>query len=200
MDIAIQNILYARDVYPLVLFERARAYQVSVWSSRIPALNSYIKMVLNDIRPWLIEDRVERIAIALFDGDLHVLERFVFEVQMPPDVATPEDDVDMSERESIWLDDQFRSFLSRIQLMDASLGKLPDDCTFKILVHCRTSRNAVDGKRWNVAEQERFAFSENRPTKITPVRSVTSSKKSLIPGIRLQLYVESSGNKKGGVI
>lgn len=42
VEVAIHNILYARQVYPAELFVRRKKYNTPVFQSRHPALNEYI--------------------------------------------------------------------------------------------------------------------------------------------------------------
>jgi hypothetical protein len=49
----VHSILYTRKIYPAVLFEQKRYQEISVWQSRHPDINAYIRRVIDNIRPLL---------------------------------------------------------------------------------------------------------------------------------------------------
>ena len=200
LEISIHNILYARKIYPLSLFERKQIYRVAVWKSRIPALNTYISNVLSDIQSWIKakSGTLEKLCVAMLSPDGRVVERFVFELRMPEPETGMGDSSTLSsssfslrEREEFqirWLEESFRSFITRLRLVDASLGDLPTGCTFKLFVYSKAHRDDVDETRWSpVQSKEAVVYSSNRSIK--PIRSAVPPNGTL-PGFRLQLFLE----------
>ncbi len=54
-EVCIHNLLYAREVYPRHIFENRRYLGASVWQSRHPDINAYIRRVLDNAKPLLIK-------------------------------------------------------------------------------------------------------------------------------------------------
>jgi hypothetical protein len=202
LEISIHNILYARKIYPLSLFEKTQIYRVAVWKSRIPALNTYIENVLNDIQAWLKtkSGTLEKLCVGVLNPGGDVLERFVFEIRMPEPESSNADYGDntfspslisireRAEAQIRWLEESFRSFITRLRLVDASLGDLPSGCSFKIFVYSKAHRDDVDEARWSpVQSKDAVVTSTNRSIK--PIRSAVPPNGTL-PGYRLQLFVE----------
>ena len=74
-ECAIHSILYVRHIYPAVLFEQRRFHGVTVWQSRHPDINSYIRRVVNNMKPLL--EQVRFILVSLRTLQLTVTLSFV---------------------------------------------------------------------------------------------------------------------------
>jgi hypothetical protein len=57
LECAVHNILFVRHVYPEILFEQKRFLGVTVWQSRHPDINSYIRRVMSNLKPMLSKVR-----------------------------------------------------------------------------------------------------------------------------------------------
>ena len=171
-----------------------------MWKSRIPALNTYISNILSDIQSWIKakSGTLEKLCVAMLSPDGVVVERFVFELRMPePETAMGDSSTlssssfslrEREEAQSRWLEESFRSFITRLRLVDASLGDLPTGCTFKLFVYSKAHRDDVDEARWSpVQNKEAIVSSSNRSIK--PIRSAVPPNGTL-PGFRMQLFVE----------
>jgi hypothetical protein len=62
----VHSILYARKIYPAVLFEQKRYQEISVWQSRHPDINAYIRRVIDNLRPLI--EQVRLIFAICFDS------------------------------------------------------------------------------------------------------------------------------------
>jgi hypothetical protein len=60
VECAIQLILYTRKIYPSNVFEQRKYLDVTVWQSRHPDINGYIRRVMDNARP-LIEKVIKLI-------------------------------------------------------------------------------------------------------------------------------------------
>jgi mitotic spindle assembly checkpoint protein MAD2B len=58
----VHSVLYTRKIYPAVLFEQKRYQEISVWQSRHPDINAYIRRVIDNMRPLL--EQVHDVALS----------------------------------------------------------------------------------------------------------------------------------------
>ena len=53
LECSIHTILYIRKIYPSALFEQRRYQNITVWQSRHPEINTYVKRVLENAKPLI---------------------------------------------------------------------------------------------------------------------------------------------------
>ena len=151
-EVAVHQVLFARNIYPHALFERRSVYGVPVWMSRHPDLNAYIAEAVDAARELLQRDHLDQFVVAIMpDTPLpggngggicaSPLERFVFAVTAPQH----------AERMGDRLFDGFRDCLLKISTSAAGLDPNPPLCSFRILLSS-TAPAAAD------AEQLQRAF------------------------------------------
>lgn len=194
LEVSIHSILHIREIYPQTLFDKVRKYRVPAWMSTIQELNAYIRKTLEGVAPWFQKGTMERFAIGLFDKRGKLVERFVFEVSNLKGNRVPQS-VEARDAEAVWLRENFRAFLTRLQLTDALLGDSPELMTFKLFAYARESsstfsdrEDATPRERWKCVSSEIGSIGE---AKITPIRSaVYQAKGKSESGIRMQLFVE----------
>lgn len=58
VEVAIHNILYVRQIYPVELFSRRKKYDTPVWRSRHPELNEYISGAVKALGEELVLVRI----------------------------------------------------------------------------------------------------------------------------------------------
>jgi len=93
LEVAFHLILYVREVYPAVVFERRKKYNVPVQMCCHPDLNQYILDVLQTIKPLLEKNEVQRVTLVISNKKFSPVERFVFEIGTLEDKsASPSDD------------------------------------------------------------------------------------------------------------
>merc|ERR1711881_817209 len=138
LEVAINSILYTRNIYPDGIFSPRKFYNISVMMSRHPDVNTYIKDVLESIRNFIAAGSVEKIVVQITSKDDVPLERFVFEIHM---VTLGEN---LSEH-YFDVESHLRAILLKLNTCEALLKPLPDhhdgdgDCTFQILAYTRAS-------------------------------------------------------------
>jgi hypothetical protein len=55
VECAVHTLLHTRQIYATVLFEQRRFLGVTVWQCRHPEIVAYIKRVLTNVRPLLVQ-------------------------------------------------------------------------------------------------------------------------------------------------
>ena len=88
LDVAIQNVLVHRKVYPKglfschyeVAFEKKRKYSIPVFQSTSALLDDYLEKVLTNLRPLLQNKEINRFSVLIFQ-DERIVERFVFDFE-----------------------------------------------------------------------------------------------------------------------
>ena len=131
-EACVHQILYARHVYPEVIFEQRSKYGVSVWQCVHPQVNEYIQRVLLNAKPLLDAGLVERLVVSLKDSRSAPLEtvnlRYEFNEQVS--VALHVAELDRLER-------TLGSMLLKLAMWGLSLPKVPNDATFVLLLGTR---------------------------------------------------------------
>lgn len=189
LEVAFHLILYIREVYPAVMFERRKKYNVPVQMCCHPDLNQYILDVLQMVKPLLEKGEVERIAMVISNKKFQPVERFVFEIGSPEEssAALSDDNFLLHTEKSL------RGFLLKINACDALLEPIPPGCTFSILVYTKESsflklqenRKAQEFP-WVQADEENILMKEST---LVPLKSSTTGI------LKMQLFVEECADK-----
>lgn len=189
LEVAFHLILYIREVYPAVVFERRKKYNVPVQMCCHPDLNQYILDVLQMVKPLLEKGEVERIAMVISNKKFQPVERFVFEIGSPEEssAALSDDNFLLHTEKSL------RGFLLKINTCDALLEPIPQGCTFSILVYTKESsflklqenRKAQEFP-WVQADEENILMKEST---LVPLKSSTTGI------LKMQLFVEECADK-----
>lgn len=132
LEAAIHCILYVRSLYPSGIFEMRKKYNVPSPMSVHPELNRYITACLQDIRTLIMTHKIDQIGIVITDGNGMPIEKFIFEIWLPPDSSTEADEY------LVEIQQAFREFLLKLNVCDSSLADLPGDCSFIVQVHSTT--------------------------------------------------------------
>lgn len=188
LEVAFHLILYVREVYPAVVFERRKKYNVPVQMCCHPDLNQYILDVLHTMKPLLEEGKVQRVALVISDKKFIPVERFVFEVGNPEGVGTTEspDNFLLSTERAL------RGFLLKINSCDALLEPIPKGCSFSILVYTKESSFLKLQEGSNLQEFPWVEADERTKMK----ESVIIPLKSTSTGIlKMQLFVEECAER-----
>ncbi|XP_022090275.1 mitotic spindle assembly checkpoint protein MAD2B-like [Acanthaster planci] len=182
LEVAIHQILHVRSLYPSGIFDRRKKYNIPVQMSRHPELNKYITDVLEGMKPLMEKDEIQSLSIVIISSDHQPIERFVFEISPPASRSLTSDSYLLRMEQSL------RAFLLRISTCDASLQANPPDCSFKILVHTKSSAvfsiensQFIQDFPWIEADQHLYSLSDSR---LTPLKAMSSDL------IKMQLYVE----------
>ncbi|XP_033642371.1 mitotic spindle assembly checkpoint protein MAD2B-like isoform X1 [Asterias rubens] len=187
LEVAVNQILYIRNLYPSGIFDRRKKYNVPVQMSRHPELNQYITDVIAGIKPLLVKDEIQCISVVIIHALQHPVERFVFEIAPPSSRSLSNDSFLINIEQSL------RAFLLRINTCDAALQSNPPDCSFKILVHTKSSAvfsmedsQFIQDFPWIEADEHLSALKDSS---MTPLKMMSSDL------IKMQLYVEESATK-----
>nr|XP_054769022.1 mitotic spindle assembly checkpoint protein MAD2B-like [Lytechinus pictus] len=188
LEVAVHQILYIRELYPLGIFERKQKYNVPVQLSRHPELNQYITDAVMGIKPHVIKDDVQCVTVVILNSKHIAVERFVFEIARP---STKK--VDSIENRLERLEQSLRAFLLRLNTCDAVLHSLPQDCTFSLLVYTKGSATMESHDRqllqefpWIEADDHMCSMED---ATLVPLKAVSSDL------LKMQLYVEEAPSK-----
>ncbi|XP_078368970.1 mitotic spindle assembly checkpoint protein MAD2B-like isoform X2 [Oculina patagonica] len=177
LEVAFHLILYVREVYPPVVFERRKKYNVPVQMCCHPDLNQYILDVLQTTKPLLEKGEVQRVALVISNKKFIPVERFVFEIGNPEESsATGSEDNFLLHTEKA-----LRGFLLKINACDALLEPIPPESSFLKLQEDRK----VQEFPWIQADEENIL---KEPIMI-PLKSATAGI------LKMQLFVEERANK-----
>ncbi|XP_076033753.1 DNA polymerase zeta subunit 2 [Oratosquilla oratoria] len=189
LEVAINNILYTREIYPPAVFQRRRKYNIPVQMCIHPALSSYISDCIASIKPILEKGEVEKVVVSILSSEGKPVENFVFEIVQH---ATRPQDI-KKDPQLVKLEESLRAFCLKMSISDSLLQPLPCGCTFAIQLHVpeRTQRAMTldeDNQNfpWVEAEKEQ---TEVKNPHIVPLKSLCTSM------CKMQLYVEESEEK-----
>ncbi|KAI8827462.1 DNA-binding protein [Chytriomyces cf. hyalinus JEL632] len=179
LEVGIHTILYERKVYPGAVFTRTQKYSLSVYRSRHPALNGYIKDFLRAVRPDLMQ------------GSLSKVHVFVFRVRDVYDHVTQQSKQNSFASVSIVeVESYFYTLLQRLCFIDGSLTANPPDCTFNLLCEL------IDGKEFPRSYEQDVAWVQAESSISHVSHSRVSPFKTLDAGVvKLDMYVEECCTK-----
>lgn len=152
--------LRIRNVYPGECFETRSFLGLSVFQSCHPDINFYIKRVIENCRSLLKSNLLDRYVIIIKDEIGNVLQHFSVSLKL--------DSIKFFHPDSsllLKMEDEFRSILSRILLIDSDSTALPKECTWAIMTvvnnisyhlpeNTETLKNALTSGEWYVDNKE----------------------------------------------
>ncbi|XP_074619838.1 mitotic spindle assembly checkpoint protein MAD2B-like isoform X2 [Acropora palmata] len=166
LEVAFHLILYVREVYPSVVFERRKKYNVPV------------------------QGDVQRVSLVISDKKFQPIERFVFEIGNLEETSRVQSDDNFL----LHTEKSLRGFLLKINSCDALLQPIPPGCVFSILVYTKESSylKLQEDRRaqefpWVQAEE---ANEMGKETVMIPLKSTTSGV------VKMQLFVEECADKR----
>jgi mitotic spindle assembly checkpoint protein MAD2B len=205
LECAIHNILYTRSVYPASLFTKTRIYNVPVWKSRHPLLVSYIKNMVDSVRPLFQRQLVDKFCVVICgeegeDGGgnnnggkqktgtgagKRPLEQYTFSLKL----------LDTAERcTRASLDTFLRSFLLKINVADGSFLPLPSNSTlsFYCLVHTNSDLGPSDQHRLQAVLENPWISADEEERDLFGRADVIPFKTIATQAFILQLHVEQT--------
>ena len=202
LEVAINLILYVRNIYPSGIFVQQKIYNTLVMMSRHPDVNGYIKKVLESIRRYVKNGSIEKVVVEI-SKDGVALERFVFEMKLPQNINNNDNNSNSNNNTSSCFYDietHLRAVLLKMNTCDAKLRPLPENCTFNIQAHTKSSSltKMESGPGfadfpWVVVENDDNEGAGNDKLKnsaVIPIRSCNTDV------LILQCYVEESSVKE----
>jgi len=190
LTVALHTVLHSRNIYPAELFIRARKYNTCVQQCRHPTLCQWIRDAVQCCSEELGKGTVSRISIVILSSTDIPFERFVFDVSGFPELPQNQFDIPIenAKMSPFDLEEQYRAAIVRLGVCEATLGTLPDDCTFTITIELRQSANYPHSSTsWLPASHSR-SYSQDVAT--IPLRNVTFGE-----AIPFELWIEESAAK-----
>mmetsp|Transcript_44351 Transcript_44351/g.111740 ORF Transcript_44351/g.111740 Transcript_44351/m.111740 type:complete len:228 (-) Transcript_44351:80-763(-) len=172
IEVVIHQILFLRKVYPAKLFDEVRIYQrVHVHQCRHPKLNDYIHQTVEDIRPWLLHNQVERVVVVLHQGsDDEAAERWIIRLH------------NFGRDSSLTYDDYQN-------MLQGSIEKLMHTCQLQLSLHDPTFTIVVHTTGTQEMKQHHTWIDSEPSQELEDVASAICAVKSYRP--HLELFVES---------
>lgn len=132
LEVAFNQLLYTRGVYPDGIFRKSKKYGVAVMTNCHPELGQYIRNVLTGLKTLMLTGDVGKVVLQITSYDEKPLERFVFELCM-----FAMEQIDTSSSYSI--EQYLRDLLLKINTCDCMLTPLKKECSFLITVETKES-------------------------------------------------------------
>ncbi|PMD16522.1 DNA-binding protein [Hyaloscypha hepaticicola] len=145
LTVAIHTILYERALYPSATFISARKYNFPVRQNRHPKVCAWINDAVSNVSALLLKGTVRRVVVVIYNRDLEVMERFMFDVERFPVVDPKEALTEFEAREGQGevrisltdIEEQLRGTIRRLSYTCSKLGPLPEGCTYTVAVELR---------------------------------------------------------------
>ena len=140
IETCIHTLLRYRKIYPDNIFEQRSKYGISIFQSRHPDINNYIRKVLDNSRNLLERGLLDSYIFTTYDNKGNVIDQIVISLkikalnQSSSSSTTTTTPGKISTQQLYYLEEEFRSFILRLTLLDSSLVKLPDDCTWIMMI------------------------------------------------------------------
>lgn len=136
-------ILCARGIYPSYIFEQQRYLGITVWKSRHPEVNDYVQRVIDNAHSMLENNLIDRLVIVLETKDGNPLDHIIIKCIKPVSPKITEEE-ELSDNQRTVIEEEFRSTILRIGMLDQQMMKAPDDSTWKIMVVTKTPEDSSD--------------------------------------------------------
>ncbi|EAT34450.1 AAEL013310-PA [Aedes aegypti] len=187
VEIYINTILFARQLYPAGIFRERRAYNIPVHVSIFKPLNEYLARTLRAARELKHRRKLHKVELTIFREESTLttpLESYVFELE-DRDFSLETDDNLMV------LEEQIRKSLLNLDGRLKGLKKLPSDATFKVLLHTTEAAYVGLGNNSSLqgfplvketSQEDVKLGMQKASTQLLPV--------SHTPTVGVQLYVE----------
>lgn len=145
LTVAVHTILYERALYPSTTFISARKYNFPVRQNRHPKVCSWINDAVSNVSTLMLKGTVRRVVVVIYNQDLEVMERYLFDVERFPVVDPKEALTDFEAREGQGemrisvtdVEEQLRATIRRLAYACSKMGPLPEGCTYTVAVELR---------------------------------------------------------------
>ncbi|CDO75512.1 hypothetical protein BN946_scf184935.g48 [Trametes cinnabarina] len=192
------------------LFIRRKKYDTPVFQSRHPALNEYIAGAVKAITDELALGTVDKVVVVIKSADEKPLERFIFALRNTLQVEPYNKDTSVEGAISAAsLGQYFRSFLVKLNMIEAQLGQLySDDLSFAIVLELQddkapTSTQGKDPPPWIPASTPHTTAGAAETAELHMVRAVDTGIINLSLAVQESEYklnqereIESKGKQK----
>ncbi|KAE9371607.1 DNA-binding protein [Stipitochalara longipes BDJ] len=145
LTVALHTILYERALYPSSTFISTRKYNFPVRQNRHPKVCSWINDAVSNVSALMLKGTVRRVVVVIFNQDLDVMERYLFDVERFPVVDPKEALTEFEAREGQGdlkisvtdVEEQLRATIRRLSYACSKMGPLPEGCTYTVAVELR---------------------------------------------------------------
>jgi mitotic spindle assembly checkpoint protein MAD2B len=166
LTVAIHTILYERALYPSTTFISTRKYNFPVRQNRHPKVCSWINDAVSNISALLLKGTVRRVVVVIYNRDLEVMERFLFDIERFPVVDPKEALTEFEAREGqremrisvTDVEEQLRGTIRRLSYACNRMGPLPEGCTYTVAVELRDQADPPIGVSSGNLELDRQAL------------------------------------------
>jgi len=153
LTVALHTILYERGLYPANTFISTRKYNLPVRQNRHPKVCAWINDAVSSVSSLLLKGTVRRVVVVIYNRDLEVMERFLFDIERFPVVDPKEALTEFAAREGQGemrisvtdVEEQLRGTIRRLAYTGSRLGPLPEGCTYTLAVELREQADAPIG-------------------------------------------------------
>lgn len=173
VEVFINSILYARNIYPTSIFRKKKCYNSSVFTSIYPPLNEYVKNILMTARELIKTSKLYRIELLIYKKELN-LESFIFEIN-----NNQETDGSIRDKYLIGFEEDIRKSLLNLDERIKTLDPIPKDVQFKIFMHTTESSfvkltNNTELFPWIQDKQTSKMFKKTKMSSILPITCIKS--------------------------
>jgi mitotic spindle assembly checkpoint protein MAD2B len=145
LTVAIHTILYERALYPSTTFISTRKYNFPVRQNRHPKVCAWINDAVSNVATLMLKGTVRRVVVVIYNQDLEVMERYLFDVERFPIVDPKEALTEFEAREGQGemkisvtdVEEQLRATIRRLAYACSRMGPLPEGCTYTVAVELR---------------------------------------------------------------
>nr|CAG4635023.1 EOG090X0C57 [Alona affinis] len=141
---SLNSILYQRGVYPEETFKAVQHYGITMFISKDPQIESYIKDILPKLKEWLEEGKIKKLVLGLCD--VHSKEpQECWEFRIINEEATPGQMKQQGTKDVKKVQEEIRSVLRQITACVTFLPMLDGVCSFDLQVH---TKKDAGGEGW----------------------------------------------------
>lgn len=189
LEVAINLILYTREIYPQAVFQRRKKYSIPVQMCIHPGLQSYISECVASLRSVLEKGEVQKVVLVVLSAQGVPVEKFIFEIVQHP--TRPHDikkDLHLKRME-----EALRAFCLKLSISDSLLQPLPPECSFVMQIQVP---DHVPDALSSAPQHQDFPWVEAEKEQVEVVNPHLVPLKTLRTEVcKMQLYVEESASK-----
>ncbi|XP_049767027.1 mitotic spindle assembly checkpoint protein MAD2A [Schistocerca cancellata] len=151
LNYGINSILYQRGIYPSETFSSAEYFGVTILMSQDEKVKDFLKEVLGQAQEWLLNKKVEKIALTITDVDTkEIMERWDFKVQYENSSSCDNPDKEIGNKDLQVIQREIRDVLRQIAASISYLPLLDCICSFDVLIY--TTADCEVPEKWNETE------------------------------------------------
>jgi hypothetical protein len=129
VECVVHIVLKVRNIYPAEIFEKRNKYGVSIWHSRHPDINEYIRKVIMNAKPILATNVLDRFLLAAYDSQGVIVDCLAIKCTLRFHAVQG-----LNYSALLSMEDDLRAILLNCMMLDAKLPALQGDCTWTLMV------------------------------------------------------------------